>query len=344
MIRRLPALCILAAACLAAAAADAQTVLRTQMGQNAGDFVFRHITEVWMPKVETMTGGKVRFEPYPANAIVPSAEVLDAVAEGVLQADLVSPIFYSGKDPAYALIGDLTAGYSDPDQMAAWCSIGGGKQLLQKLDDKYAEGRVHVVGCAPYTLESLVAKVPIRGLADLKGVKVRAPAGLASEVFRRAGATPVAVPFSEVYTGLEKGVVDAADAAAYANNASQGFNDIAPYPLYPGFHSTPVFEFAVNKAVWDGLDPATQTALEVWFEAAYNDLRRVAHLEDQKLARRDRQPGSKVTVIDWPQADRAAFRKLAVDAWKSFADKSPLAQEVYRSHMTFLAQLGLIEE
>lgn len=345
MTRRLSALCTLAAVgWLAASAADAQTVLRTQMGQNAGDFVFRHLTEVWMPKLEQMTGGKVKFEPYPANAIVPSAEVLDAVAEGVLQADLVSPIFYSGKHPAYALIGDLTAGYSDPDQMAAWCSIGGGKELLQKLDDTYAEGRVHVVGCAPYTLESLVAKVPIKTLAALKGVKVRAPAGLAAEVFRRAGATPVAVPFSELYTGLEKGVVDAADAAAYANNASQGFNDIAPYPLYPGFHSTPVFEFAVNKKVWDSLDKASQTALEVWFEAAYNDLRRVAHLEDQKLVRRDGQPGSKVTVIDWPQADRDEFRKLATGAWKSFAEKSPLAQEVYQSHMKFLTDLGLLKE
>jgi len=329
---------------LAAAQADAQTVLRTQMGQNAGDFVFRHITEVWMPKLETMTGGKVKFEPYPANAIVPSREVLDAVAEGVLQADLVSPIFYSGKDPAYALIGDLTAGYASPDQMAAWCSIGGGKELLQKADDKYAEGRVHVVGCAPYTLESLAAKVPIRGLADLKGVKVRAPAGLSSEVFRRAGATPVSIPFSEVYTGLEKGIVDAADAAAYANNASQGFNDIAPYPLYPGFHSTPVFEFAINKKVWDSLDKASQTALEVWFEAAYNDLRRVAHIEDEKLVRRDSKPGSKVHVIDWPQKDRDAFRKIAVGAWKSFSEKSPLAEEVYESHMKFLNELGLLRE
>lgn len=328
----------------APAQADAQTVLRTQMGQNAGDFVFRYLTETWMPKLEAMTGGKVRFEPYPANAIVPSSEVLDAVAEGVLQADLISPIFYSGRDPAYALIGDLTAGYATPDEMAAWCSIGGGKELLQKAHDTYAEGRVHVVGCAPYTLESLPAKVPIRGLADLKGKKVRAPAGLASEVFRRAGATPVAIPFSEVYTGLEKGIVDAADAAAYANNASQGFNDIAPYPLFPGFHSTPVFEFAVNKKVWDSLDKASQTALEVWFLTAYNELRRVAHIEDQRLVRRDSQPGSKVEVIDWPQKDRDEFRKLATGAWQSFSEKSPLAGEVYRSHMTFLTDLGLLRE
>lgn len=328
---------------VAASTTQAETILRTQLGQNAGDFVYRFIAEQWMPKIEKMTNGAVKFEAHPANSIVHSREVMEAVAEGILQADLVSPIFYTGKDPAYGLVGDLIAGYDTADQLAAWCSIGGGKELLQKLHDKYTDGRVHVVGCAPYSREALVAKKAIHGLAELKGVKVRAPAGLASEVFRRAGATPVAIPFSEVYTGLEKGIVDAADAAAYVNNASQGFNDIAPNPIWPGIHSTPVFEFAVNKKVWDGLGESAQTALEVWFAATYNELRRVAHLEDLKLVRRDKQPGSKVNVIDWPQKDRDAFRMIAAEAWLVFAKQNDLAMEVYKSHMSFLKQLGLIK-
>lgn len=328
---------------LAATTAEAQTVLRTQLGQNAGDFVYRFITEQWMPKIEAMTGGKVKFEPHPANSIVPSREVLESIAEGVLQADLVSPIFYTGKDPAYALIGDLIAGYDTPDQLATWCSHGGGKQLLQKAHDKYANGMVHVIGCAPYSREALVAKKPIRNFAELKGIKIRAPEGLAAEVFRRAGAAPVSLPFSEVYSALEKGVVDAADAAAYINNASQGFHAIAPYPLFPGIHSMAIFEFAINKKVWDGLDRASQVALEVWHEAAYNDLRRVADIEDIKLVRQDRKEGTKVQVIDWAQKDRDEFRAVAAEAWKSFAEKSPLAKEVYASHIAFLTQMGLLK-
>jgi TRAP-type mannitol/chloroaromatic compound transport system substrate-binding protein len=326
-----------------ATAAQAQTVLRTQLGQNAGDFVYRFLTEQWMRKLKAMTGGKVVFEPHPANAIVPSREVPDSVADGVLQADLVSPIFYSGKDPVYGLIGDLTSAYESPDQSAAWCAHGGGKELLQKAHDKYTGGRVKVVGCAPYTQEALVAKKPIRGLAELKGMKVRAPEGLAAEVFRRAGAAPVSLPFSEVYSALEKGVVDAADASAYSNNASQGYNVIAPYPLFPGFHSVAIYEFAINKAVWDKLDPGSQAALEVWHHAAYNDLRRVSHIEDMKIVSQDKKPGSKVEVIDWPQKDRDALRAIAAEAWKSFAEKSPLAQEAYASQMAFLKLLGLLK-
>lgn len=326
-----------------AGVANSQTVLRVQLGQNAGDSVYRFITETWMPKIENLTDGKVKFEPHPANSIVPSREVADSVAEGVLQASLISPIFYTGKDPAYALIGDLIAGYNTPDELATWCAHGGGKELLQKVHDKYMDGKLHVVGCAPYSREALVAKKPIQGFADLKGIKIRAPAGLASEVFRRAGATPVSIPFSEVYSSLEKGVIDAADAAAYSNNASQGFNDIAPYPLFPGIHSMAIFEFTINKKVWDGLDKNSQVALEVWHAAAYNDLRRVAHLEDLALVQRDMAPGSKVTVINWSQADRDAFREVAIEAWKSFAEKSELANEVYESQMKFLKQIGLLK-
>ena len=51
----------------------------------------------------------------------------------------------------------------------------------------------------------LVSKVPINGVADLKGVKIRSPEGLAADVFRRAGVS--FINFSEVYTSLEKGIV-----------------------------------------------------------------------------------------------------------------------------------------
>ena len=68
-----------------------------------------------------------------------------------------------------------------------------------------------------------VSKVPIKGVADLKGVKIRSPEGLAADAFRRV-ASPSSIPFSEVYTSLEKGIVDAADASVYINNHASGFH------------------------------------------------------------------------------------------------------------------------
>ena len=110
--------------------------------------------------------------------------------------------YFSGRDPAFAVIGDLIAGWDTPEQLQAYCMTGGGKEMLQKIYDglKATAGKIHVIGCSPYSKEALVSKNKITTVAGLKGVKIRSPEGLAAEVFRLVGAAPSSLPFSEVYT------------------------------------------------------------------------------------------------------------------------------------------------
>ena len=288
-----------------------------------------------------MTNGEIEIELLPTKSVVPHRETADAVANGILDGDLTATAYFSGRDPAFALMGDLIAGYDTPEQIQTFCQNGGGKEMLQKIYDTLIKN-VHVVGCDAYTREALVSKIPIKGVADLKGVKIRSPEGLAAEVFKRAGAAPVALPFSEVYTSLEKGVVDAADASAYANNDASGMHKVAKYPIYPGIHSMAFIQFTLNQDVWDSLTEGQKTAIEVWYLASRADLRRVADLTDKDLVARDRKAGD-LTIIDWPQAERDAFREIAKGAWKDFAAKSELAQEAYDTHIKFMQRIGLLK-
>ena len=57
------------------------------------------------------------------------------------------------------------------------------KEMLQKIYDSILPGKIHVLGCGPYGKEALVSKVPIKGVADLKGVKIRSPEGLSCRRF-----------------------------------------------------------------------------------------------------------------------------------------------------------------
>ncbi len=253
---------------LGAAQAETKT-LKVQASSAPGDWAHRYMTEDWAPKLKEMTNGDLAIEVLPTKAVVPHTETMDAVANGILDGDLNAVSYFSGKDPAFAIIGDLIAGYDTVDQVRTFCMHGGGKEILQKLYDKYADGKIHVVGCGPYAKEALVSTIPIKGVDDLKGVKIRSPEGLAAEVFRRAGASPVSLPFSEVYTALEKKLVDAADASALVNNDASGMQKIAKFPIYPGIHSMAVLQFVVNKDLWDSLTKGEQTALEVWYSAAY---------------------------------------------------------------------------
>jgi len=336
----------LAAAGLVALAgtAQAQQTWKVQTSMQAGEFFYQVIEKHWLPVLAEMTEGRLKIELTPANSVVPYNETMDAIAQGVLHGDLTATVYFSGRSKAFAILGDLVAGYDHPDQLMAYCYHGGGRELLQELFDKYSGGGVKVIGCAPVARESFTAKVPIRTIDDLKGKKMRSPEGLTAEVFKRAGASTVALPASEVYTALEKGVVDIADFSTYTMDKSFGLHKIAKYPIYPGIHSMPVLQFTVNKAAYEKLPKSLQTTLDVWYRAMIHDLRMRNDISDRELVAQDMaDKASGMEIVNWSQKDRDALRKIARGAWEDFAKGDPLAMKAYESNIAFMKKMGLLD-
>ena len=271
---------------LSVGAASAQEVWRVQTSMTAGESYYQDIERHWLPKLEAMTGGRLTIELTPVGSVVPHNETMDAVALGVLQGDITSTSYFAGRNKAFSIMGDLIAGYDRPEEIAAFCYHGGGRQLLQELFDQFTNNQVKVIDCGTPAREAFVSAVPIRSVDELAGKKVRSPEGLAAEVFSRVGAAPVGLPAAETYTSVDKGVVDAADFSSYTMNDSLGFHQIARYPIYPGIHSMPIIQFAVNQAAWDALDESLQVTLDVWYQAMINDLRLRNDISDQELVAR----------------------------------------------------------
>jgi len=336
---------IATAAVLSAAVStvSAAETIKIQASSKAGDWAMQFYEE-WVDKFNVMSGPDgVKMEVLPTGAVVPYRDAIDAVANGILGGDINAISYYAGRDQAFSILGDLIAGYDTVDQMQTYCQYGGGKEMLQKVYDKYTGGNLIVIGCGPYAREAFVSSLPIKTIDDLKGVKVRSPEGMASDVFRRAGAAPVSLPFSEVYTSLEKGLVEAADASSYVNNSTSGMHKVAKYPIYPGIHSMAVLELAMNKRIWEGLTDADREMIDVWYIAMSASMMRKSDLEDRQLVAVDRVEG-KLTIIDWAQEDRDKLRALAVEAWDAAASKSPLAKEALESHLSFMKDIGLLDE
>ncbi|AMN52398.1 MULTISPECIES: TRAP transporter substrate-binding protein DctP [Stappiaceae] len=313
-----------------------------QTSFNAGDFSTQYLTETWLPKIKEMTDGRVEIQLTPNGSVVPARETPDAVAAGVLDGDFTSVNYFAGREPAYAIMGDLISGYDTPQQMIGFCKDGGGEAVMQKAADAVTGGEVQVVACGPYSREALPARVPIRTFEDLEGKKIRSPEGLAAAVFQAAGASPVSIPFSEVYGALEKGIVDAADASAYVNNDATGLHDVAPYPLYPGIHSMPSMQFTINKAKWDALSPEDQKALRDWWYEAMFAMAAEVDKKDQELAARDG-AGEKIEVINWAQEDRDQLREIARKEWENYAQKSDLAKEALDANLSYMTEIGLFK-
>ena len=62
-------------------------------------------------------------------------------------------------------------------------------------------------------------------------------AGAWAEIAGRLGASTVSLPGSEVYSALERGVIDATEWSSPSVNLPSGFHKIAEYIIFPGFHS-----------------------------------------------------------------------------------------------------------
>lgn len=263
-------------------------------------------------------------------------ESLDAVSAGVLQAQSSWPGYWTGKEPALSILSDLAFAYTDPMQMATWYYERDGLSLLREA---YAKFGVHVVGVTWWGAESLVSKKPIRTIADFKGLKIRSPQGLTADIFTKIGASPVILPGGEVYSALDKGVVDAADWATVSMNQRMGLFEPAKYSVTI-FHSLPVQEFSVNAAAWkalpDELKEIVTTAVHEW---GWHQIRKVAS-EDARVASNIKAKG--VTQITWGGEELKKLRGIAYESWQQFSTKSPLAKKAYDAQVAWLKELGLL--
>jgi TRAP-type mannitol/chloroaromatic compound transport system substrate-binding protein len=329
----------IAAGAAGARLASAQTIHKWKMQSlwQAGS-VNQKVFEDWAKRVREASGGRIEIEPLAVGTIVGYGETLDAMTNGVLDSHHSGGPYFSGKEPALALIGDLNGGFENPYQMQLWFEYGGGLELAREI---YRRFNVYYVGPVWWGMESVPAKKPLRTLADFKGVKMRVPEGLGAEIWRRAGAGVVTLPGSEVYTALERGVIEATDWGTLGMNNDLGYHKIARYPLHPGFHSMPAAEVAVNMTRWNALSPD----LKVFMEMAVRDfaremVQRIA-LEDLKAVEQAR--ANNVELIAWTPEERKRFRQVSQQAWADWAKKSPTAQKVYDSHVAFLKKLRLLD-
>lgn len=309
----------------------------------AGDFAGTYLINNWYDVLKQRTNGRIEILYSPSKSIVPHKETPKAVASGILDGEgWTAMTYFSGKNPAFALLGDLIGGYDTIAQMRDFCKNGGGETLAQKAYDSLTKGKVTVIACSPYQREALVSAIPIYGIDDLKGVKIRAPEGMAAMVFKKSGANPVQIAFSEVYTSLEKGVIDAADASAYANNDALGLNKIARYPLYPGIHSMPMLVFTMNTAKYNKLSALDKKLLRDWAYESIADLAIAIDKRDQQLVARDTKDPT-ITVIDWPQQERDKLRAIAKETWGYFASKNALAKEVMEAHIKYMKSKNMLK-
>lgn len=288
--------------------------------------------------IEAMSNGEIDIEPFYSSSVVKSVETFDAAASGILDCDATGGGYQTGKNPAFQFVGDIMGGYATPTQQLSWLYYGGGLDAAQELYNTYD---MQLVGWMVYGQESFASTKPIRTMADLKDWKFRSPPGMETKIFEKLGASPVVMDFTEIFTALETGIIDGADASNIATNKGLGLYDIAKFANYPGFHSMPSDHLACNKAVWDAM-PAHHRAI---MEAAMADaaMKAILFVEKQNTEAVAALKADGVDVHAWSDEDLQAFRNVAQETWPEFAT-TPEAKALVESHIAYLKELGLVQE
>ncbi len=340
MLKHLTALCVTAsvAGLMAGGAMAQEYTFKFQSSDPSGNPNFE-LQQGWTESLAEATDGRVQVELLPVGSVVEHQETQDAIAAGILDGHITDMSYFAGRDAAFGLVANPVGAWSAPQQMFDFVNEGGGKELLNDILEPYG---LHFIGATTPGLEAFVSAVPLEGVADLEGVKMRAPEGLVQQVFAAAGAAPVNLPGSEVFTSLDKGVIDAADYSVFSTNQAQGLHDVAPHPVYPGFHSMPLVEVSMNKEEWDALPDDIKQAFEQTVrEFAQHQVDVLAERDEEAVA--EAEADENITVHNWSEEERAKFRSIAVGEWEKVAQQSENAQRVYDTLTSYLEEEGLLQ-
>ncbi|WP_425100163.1 TRAP transporter substrate-binding protein [Tropicibacter sp. S64] len=293
----------------------------------------------WIDDVQTMSGGEIAIEMFYSSSVVATTETFDAAINGILDCDATGGAYQTGKNPAFQFVGDIMGGYDTPWQQYSWLYYGDGYAAAQEL---YNAQNMQLIGWSIYGQESLSSSKPLRGFEDLKGWKFRSPPGMETEIFEGMGASPIVMDFTEIFTALETGIIDGADASGLANNVGLGLYDIVKHATYPGFHSMPSDHLACNLDVWNGLSDKHKRIIDTAWQKLSFQIALSNEKANAEAAAKLQEEG--VTLYNWSAEDRAEFRKAAQVAWADWGTRSPEAAALLESHKTYLTQLGLISE
>ncbi len=323
-----------AAALIATSAMAADINYKFESSNFAGEQVFE-IQKKWCDDIEAASNGRFKIDLLPLNAVVKSDDLLKGVRNNIIQGAISTTATFAGEDPGFGLIGNTISAWGSDEDILKFYYYGGGMEVVDSILNEWG---VKLFGVAVTGSESFVSKKPLRNIADFKGVKMRAPSGPVTKLFASFGAAPVNLPGSEIYTSLDKGVIDAADFSNFANNQAQGVNDIAKFPIYPGFHSSPTVHMMINLKEWEKLTPEDQLFLVSYAKGLAMDSLISAHYQDRLAVGEALQKG--ITPVAWEEDELVKVRQHAKTIWEDIAADSEMGKKYYDVLVKYLKSQG----
>jgi TRAP-type mannitol/chloroaromatic compound transport system substrate-binding protein len=224
-----------------------------------------------------------------------------------------------------------------PSEHKAWMDHGGGLTLWREIYG--ARGIVPFVAGNTGAQMGGWFKQAIESPDDLEGLKMRI-SGFGAEVLQRAGAVPVSLPGSELFTSLATGVIDATEWNGPFNDMAFGLHEVADYYYYPGWHEpSGVLEALITSDAFNELSPHLRRVIEAACrtEADYV-ISEFAARNQQALQTLVSQHG--VSVRRFPDDVLTQLRQHSNDVMRDLAAGDDDLARVWASYRDYGAAIG----
>jgi TRAP-type transport system periplasmic protein len=210
----------------------------------------RNLLQTYLKNVEAASKGDLKFN-ISGPETVPPFEQLQPVGSGVFQLLFTHSAYHIGTTP-YLLPLDALRGDSRRVRES------GIYDLIDKHYQRFGLKLVFLVKPQEDTGYQIILRTPIGSSGDLQGRKIRGTQSY-NGVLALLHAAPVVLPPSEVYSALEKGIVDGTAWPAIGI-VDYKWNEVAKFVMRPKFGSASYF-FLVNLAAWNKLTDAQRTVM-----------------------------------------------------------------------------------
>ena len=284
---------------------------------------FSHVVAVDTPKgqaaeyfkklVEERSKGAIKVEVYPNSSLFDDKDVMTPLMTNAVQMAAPSFAKFTKFAPQLQLV-DLPFLFDNVDQLHKVLTGPVGQKLLEKVGTK------GLVGLAFWDngFKQLSANKPIIMPSDAAGLKFRIMSSKVLEAqFKQVGANPQVLPFSEVYSALQQGVVDACE-NPLSNFYTKKFYEVQS-DLTLSNHGYLGYLVVTNKIFWNSLNADQQKLIKQAMDEATVYGNKLALEMDKDYLKKVEDSG-KVKVHTLTAEQRKAWKDKMLAIYPQFYD------------------------
>ncbi|MFC2013099.1 hypothetical protein ACFLUE_02300 [Chloroflexota bacterium] len=284
--------------------------------------------------IELMSNGSLVIDMYAVGELVPWTDALEAVRDNVIQMDWTSTNTWAGKQSAFELLGATPFGMTS-DEYAMWIYAGDGMKYIELLYEPWNIKAFPVPDVAFGEIGGH-STAPVNSLADLQGKAFRSGAGVAMEVLTQAGVNAIWTAGEEIYTSLDRGLLDVVKWGDTFSNWPMAFHEVAPYMHGPGWHKpgqNHMIEVNLDpsyNALTDGQKAMIKRTTESWASTYRAQAGGLCAEYLQKYL------DYGCTLTKLPDEDVAKLIIIRNSIMSDKADENPLFKEIWENQKAFI--------